>query len=452
MTTPMRARLAALLERMRAIRPRTILVAAWLFAIAYAFPGYTNWDAEAQLGQARAATYGDSHPALMAVWWRGVEKIVHGPFGMLVLQTTLFLWALDAALRTRFEQRTAALLAAALFVFPPILTPMSVAWKDAQMASALLAGTMLALQPPWRARAFGLVLLFYAVGVRHNAPAALPPLVILIVASWGIARKIAIVAIAAGVTIAITASAMAVNAAIATREYGWYRGMVPFDLTGTLCQLPALSDDDVRAELAGIPLLVDHDLQHALCVRYDPRTFLAVTNGEGRVFGDDPDETERDARMAAWQRVVRDHPAAYLEHRWRVMKEVLGLSGAEIWEPVCQEFDINHAEMVRLGELHTHSWFQRRVGRIARWFATTWVYRPWVYLLLGLVAIGYAIRRRDGFLVALATSGTLYELTYFLLAPSPDFRYSHWMVTCTTIALAIIAGERFRAGLRSRSR
>ena len=66
--------------------------------------------------------------------------------------------------------------------------------------------------------------------------------------------------------------------------------------------------------------------------------------------------------------------------------------------------------------------------------------------LLGLVLLGYAIRRRDGCVIAVITSGILYEASYFIGAAAPDYRYSHWMVTCTVIAAAIVFDERLRAG------
>jgi hypothetical protein len=229
--------------------------------------------------------------------------------------------------------------------------------------------------------------------------------------------------------------------------------MAPWDISGTLCEAPPMSDAEVRAELVGVPLLVDHDLQQAMCGHYNTRAFFTAVNGEGRVFSGYPTgEAERQARMEAWRTVIRAHPVEYLSHRWHVMREVLGLSDLDIWEPVCRDFGLPYERMVKLGELHVQSWFQRRVGQFAERLGHTLVYRPWVYLLLGLIAFGYAIKRRDGFIAALAASGIVYELPYFFFAPSPDYRYSHWMVTCTTIAVAIIFVSRLREGLRLRAR
>ena len=447
----MRRKLASSWAWLRSRPPRWYLLAAWLVAIVYAFPGYMNWDASEQETQARSGAYGDGHPPLMAACWRLVEHVVRGPFGMLVVQVSLFLWGLYAVFRLRFRPRTAAVIASALFLFPPILTPMTVVWKDAQMAAFLLAGIMLALRTSWRARGAGLALLFLGVGVRHNAPFALPSLCLFVAVSWGVRRKLVAAALALGMALLVTGSALYVNSRIGAREYWWYRTFAIHDLVGTICLSDPMTDEQVRTALAGIPLLVESDLQRDMCKAYDPRVWFSASFGDHRVFGQVPDADERKARGAAWKRVVLAHPYEFLAHRWRVMKEVLGLTSSPIWEPVCQEFGANHYQMDHLKEIHTQSWFQAAYGGLAVRLGRTLAYRPWAYLLVGLAMLGYALRKRDGWLVAILTSGFLYESTYFIGAPSPDFRYSHWMVLCCCIAAVTVFGERLRDGLRRRA-
>src|SRR5262245_64529446 len=99
-----------------------------------------NFDGVEQLAQARSGNFNDWQPPIMAAYWKALELVVHGPLLMLLLQTGLFVWGLDAILRLRFAPRTAAWTTAALTLFPPILTPIAVVWKDAQMAAFLLAG------------------------------------------------------------------------------------------------------------------------------------------------------------------------------------------------------------------------------------------------------------------------------------------------------------------------
>ncbi|HEY0254347.1 MAG TPA: hypothetical protein VGC41_22620, partial [Kofleriaceae bacterium] len=165
---------------MKWLSPRNILAVGTLGALAYAFPGYMNFDSGGQLAQARAGHYDDWHPPVLARYWRITDQIFHGPLPLLVLQLALFTWGAYGILRMRFSPRASAFATLALLWFPPLLAPMAAVWKDAQMAGWLLAGTMLMLRPSARARLGGAVLLVIGCAVRDNAMAALPPLMLLV--------------------------------------------------------------------------------------------------------------------------------------------------------------------------------------------------------------------------------------------------------------------------------
>lgn len=74
----------------------------------------------------------------------------------------------------------------------------------------------------------------------------------------------------------------------------------------------------------------------------------------------------------------------------------------------------------------------------------TYLYSVWIYLLLLLALL--AVFRTDPVVLSVAFSGLLYELTNFILAASPDFRYSNWLlgacVVCV-IAAAAHVSQRF---------
>jgi hypothetical protein len=76
------------------------------------------------------------------------------------------------------------------------------------------------------------------------------------------------------------------------------------------------------------------------------------------------------------------------------------------------------------------------------------VFVPWMYVLLALVIGGLAVATRHREALALCLSGLAMEATLFFLAPSHDYRYSHWLVVATCLA-AVLAGVR-RAQLGSR--
>jgi len=41
-------------------------------------------------------------------------------------------------------------------------------------------------------------------------------------------------------------------------------------------------------------------------------------------------------------------------------------------------------------------------------------------------------------------SGIVMEGSLLVLAPSPDYRYSHWMVVCTAIGVISVTARRYR--------
>jgi hypothetical protein len=432
----------------RAFSPRAILLVSWVIGIAYAYPGYLNYDSADQLYQVRIHRYTDWHPPLMQGYWRLVEIVVHGPFGLLVLQTALWLWGLYELFQHRWSRRRAAVTAALVFLFPPLFCPMAVVWKDAQMMAFLLAGVMLALRPKLAARIAGLVLLFLAAGVRDNAATALPPLCLLVVATWLPGRgRVVRTAVAAGICLALIVSAMLCNRALTDRrEHSWSRSTAIFDIAGTICHAGPMSDDELRDLLAGTALQPTHDLQAAFCKVYSPRVYFPVSNGPDRVFADTTKASELAKRRRVWWTLVREHPRAFVEHRWAVTREVLGLTAEPLWEPVCQTFAANRGQRHRIHFDETYSWLQRKLGHAYGWLATTPIFRPWVYFVVSLVFLGYAVARRDVLVMALVGSGLLYELSFFLATSAPDFRYSAWMIACTCAGGILIALE--RAGVR----
>lgn len=437
-------------ERIERVPPWVYLVVAALVLFVYAFPGYLNWDGGQQLYQARVPPRNDWHPPIMAAYWHPLDMIISGPLLMLVLQITLFSWGLYRVYRVRLSERPAAIAAALTLLFPPVFTPMAPVWKDAQMAAFLIAGLALGLRPRWYARVGALVLLFFATGVRDNAAAALPPLLIVLVATWGVRRRLFVLAIAGVLTVATFAGSRIANSQLTDeRSYVWYRTVAIHDLAGTICHEAPMSDDEVRALLDGIPLFADHDLQATICKAYTPRVWFALSFYELRVFEPIPDRADRLARKAAWKRAVHDHTGAWLAHRWAVMREVLGLTITPPWEPVCQTMQPNTEHPGTLLYDAALSPLQEHVGKffIEHW-APTIFYRPWAYALGCLLLLVFAIVRRDGWIAMLVGSGLLYEAGYFVGAAAPDFRYSHWLVTCCCIAVVTVFVERLQSGRR----
>ena len=427
--------------------PRVVLALGYLGFLLYAFPGYMSMDSTQQLGEARAGHYSDGHPPAMAAMWHIVELFVSGPAAMLLLQSVAFLVGVHRLLRRDFTRTTAAYLAVAILWFPPIVAPMAVVWKDSQMAGYLMLGLSLVLDDRRRMKLLGAGVLALACAMRDNAAAATLPL-LLGAFAWSPAdRRVKRWAIAIAVWGVTTSAAMLVNAELtSSRQYMWHSSLATADIVGILKHAPAAPDPELEAVLAGTPLHRHTNISAEAVRTYNPRTWWAVVNGPDRMFDWPATTAHRDALARSWTALVEAHPGAYLHHRLRVFRAVIGLGGAPIFDTVWHEF-INPNYAAALHYNAAPSGLQTTLGELLVRLGATLLFRPYLYLYLALALLPFAWRHRD--LLALLASGIVYELTLVPFAPSPDFRYSHWMIVATVIAVVVLVGRRARAGRRS---
>lgn len=429
--------------------PWIVLGGAWLVLVIYAFPGMMTRDSFDHLSEARSGFYTDSHPPSIDLLWKYVEYIVAGPFGMLVLQSVAFLAGLYLALRRTLAPRAAAWAAAGLFVFPPVMLPFAVIWKDCLMAGFLMLG--LAAMPARRRglRLAGLVALWAATAVRYNAFAATFPIVVFEFQwreglHWAKRYAIAVVA-----WLAVTLAAFSFNAKITDREmHFWHSSLAVFDIVGTLAFVDRdIPDDEMRALLAGTEVATKNHIHDAMRTLYNPRDFLPIlTQGMWAlpITGLTPAPApQRDAIERSWRSVLTTYPLEYTQHRLSVMAEVLCLTGARPAAAVIRRDQ--YVSLAKTFDVSTRwSRLQYRMTAIMAGIArSTPLFVPWVYAAISLLLLPLARRHRD--VLAALTSGLLLEASLLFLAPSPDYRYSHWMVICALLAVVVLTARRMHA-------
>jgi len=278
----------------------------------------------------------------------------------------------------------------------------------------------------------GAACLFVAVAVRYNAALALVPITIAAARLHAGPRWRATVAGLAA-AVALWTAATAANRALTREEtHPWYRSLAMLDLAGTIRHAGPLSDAELEAELAGVPLHVTHDLQRSARAERNWHDWWSATAGDGRLFEPPRSPAERAAVARAWWRLVRDHPIAWVEHRAGVFGVALGLGASPPPGGVVHHYFTLDEQRTNLRFDATRSIVQRGLGGAFDALARTPLYRPILYLVLALVVLARP-RWRRGAGVLLA-SGLLYELGLLVAAPSPDYRYSHWMITCAVVA------------------
>ena len=418
-----------------------------LFTIALYYPGFLSFDGVYQLRQARYGIRDNGHPPLMAYLWRILDFVIPGPAGMLILQTILYWFSLAMICRClKMVNWLRVVLLLTLGFFPPLFGLLGTIWKDVSMHAFLLAAVACCLIAQRTARlAFvwaAYVFLFFAAGFRHNALAAAFPLLLwnthiaARIAGWRVWRAsvLAFVILFAGVTF--------VNRAGVADAQLW-RGTLVHDLVGISVRT---NTNLLPLELSTASGLSFADLKSI----YVGWHLDSLFHPEARpLFKLPPDVTAKpvilegvDSRKIrdAWLSAISAHPSAYVAHRMELIRKLLVFEAGAPWAPyhigvIENDLGVTYTPGVRAGVIES------TLGYLA-W--NTYLYSVWIYLLLLLALL--AVFRTDPVVFSVAFSGLLYELTNFILAASPDFRYSNWLlgacVVCV-IAAAAHVSQRF---------
>ncbi|MEO8552934.1 MAG: hypothetical protein ABI678_23320 [Kofleriaceae bacterium] len=422
-------------ERWRAV---AILAVGMLGLALYAYPGFMSFDSGWQLHEARTGVYTDWHPPAMAALWRLVEHVIEGPFGMWLLQCAAFVVGVALLARHVLDRTAAACAGVACLWFPPIAVNLAVVWKDCQMVGYLALGAGLLLRRGWGAKLAGLAVLTLASAMRHNAPTMTLPIVVMLF-EWRPTTRLRRYALATAAWLAITIVALGANLALTDQAaHPWHGSLALLDVAGTL-RFSNDSDGELRDELAGAPFDQTEDLAHKIRAAYSP-AFGIFKMVDLHLLHQPRTAAERAGIASAWRRIVAGHPRAYLWHRWRMFRETLGFGTHLNW--VWYGVDTGISEAVPFHPTRLQQLFGDAALRMAR----TWVMAPWLYALAMIVLGVIAVRTRDRLALALAASALTSELALFFLAPTPDFRYSLWLVACVPVVAILMVGRRLSEG------
>jgi hypothetical protein len=443
------------------VTPRRILVAGWLLMIVYAYPGFMSYDSVLQLLQARDHVYVGGHPPVMGVLWGAVDALIPGPFGMLLIQVTCFLAGVYLLLARFMRERTAAIVAVLIMLVPPVSAVLAVIWKDSQMLAYLVLGTALISSSERRIKLVGIGFVFMATAVRYNAFAATLPLVVLVFEWRPKQRWYARYGIGLAVWLSITLLASQTNSWLADDHPDpWHDSIAPLDITGTLRYASDIPDDELRTALAGTPVLVDSGFQaiargHQRAEDLDEHTVLTFGSGQyvpglwvatRHLFAASSSEAHRAAMGRAWRKIVLGHPGAYLTYRWHVTAERMHLDGSRVPSATYIWFvDVLDSEGSARRTEHAAlpSKLQATLRRDMYALGESFLFRPWIYVVVLVVMLVFACRRRA--ILAVALSGLASEVLLFVFAPTIDYRYSIWLVTSTLLVVAMLVASRAKA-------
>lgn len=436
---------------MRRDLPTTaILIIGGLLFLAYAHPGLMTLDSCDQLTEARAGFYTDAHPPVMAALWRVLDLVIAGPFLMLVLQGVGFLVGTYLLLSRALAPRAAAIAASLTLLYPPVLTSMAFVWKDSLMAGMLLLGAGLVTSPCRRARIASLATFALATAVKYNALVATLPLLVFLFEWHPGGHALRRYAIASATWLGVTLAATGANAVLVDQPmHFWHSSLAVADIAGVVAYEDDLTDDQLRSELAGTGLLADHDIRARMREVYATKDMMKLVVGDRRLWNLPIDGTvpapraQRDAIERAWKSLVFGHPAAYLHHRWRTFLDVIGVTYSPA-SAVPRRVMHWKVFLEKLGlSTHSHRYQNAWTRLMTKVRRNTPLFEQWIYIVLALVLLAaFGWRHRD--IAALLASGLLAEASLFFLAPSPDYRYSHWTIVVTCLAVIMLVARRAR--------
>jgi hypothetical protein len=342
--------------------------------------------------------------------------------------------------------------AAAIYVYPPVLVVMSVIWKDCMMAALLAVGLAGLLSERRDRKLLGLLALCGATAMRYNAFGATLPLIVLLF-QWrpgmpwvrryllGIAVWLGTTMLAFGINIALTDKPM----------HYWVSSLAVYDIVGTYSHLEeTLPDAQLRQELAGTDLLIERDIHATIREVYSPRSFFPILNHPTKTlwnlpinFYDPAPQAQREAVERVFWHTIATHPWSYLRHRLAVTSAVLDLastrSGGAIIKRIPRDLSFLHEQGLSTGFSKTQMKMSRRFQYVAR---HTPLFLPWVYAAISLLLLPMAVRNSAA--LAILLSGLIMESSLFFLAHTVDYRYSHWMVISTILGAIMIGVQRWR--------
>jgi hypothetical protein len=397
----------------------------------------------------------------MTAMWAVADRVVSGPFPMLLLQLGLIWTGTFLIFRTSGSTaRRRALFTLAFVFFPPVFAILGAIWKDVHLAGWLLLAFGICRELLRRSDAgkrcgaalpaAAVCCLLVAAALRHNGVGAIAgPLALL---AWtccfarrpGVRRLLLSVAIAVAAAVMLSAAAIGINRTLASRHQHIWTCLALHDVLG----VAVLAEDaELVAHLGRPPL---DDLFHrpptleALAASYRPGWWSSYIDDGLMVdmFNRVADAEERAALAELWLAAVTGRPGTYVEHRWRSFRALLLQGEAIVYmSPLRQRWN-THEVREDLAHRYRLSPLQWRVRNgLKQIVARTPIALPALWLGAVPLVLAWAIARfrADPLPTFLLASGVGYQATYLVLGVADDYRYSHWLIASVWLAALLLA-------------
>lgn len=428
-----------------------------LVAVTLQFPGQISYDSSAQLYEAFTGISISWNPPFMSALlkWLGGGEMATAMF--VAINSAATYGSLMAIIGLSWRHRFSlgpTLAAAAVILNPLLMCYVGIVWKDVLFGSWLVVAFVLTITADQAGtRHNRLVLaavaaLFIAVGffIRQQGHLIAPllligPLTVAWRATEGRMRWIALVAIAAVFGLAAFSVSSAVTRSIKGNDgrsisTGLY-AIAKFDIAGITVQEP------LKTALADEPGLTVQDYEqlktHYTAARVDflgSLPFLQhITRGGG----------ER-TLISVWLKLIMDHPLAYLKHRMRVMQDLLSFHDFKGCLPTWVGIDGNAEYLSAVGMQNGVNARAAALGRYARLFFGTPIWRNWFYVLTLTCVLIYTLLRRSvphrSIILIFTAAMMIFVLSFIPTAIACDFRYLYPIIPAVSAILLVLLSAR----------
>jgi len=423
--------------------PWLIATAGFFVDIAAWWPGQMSFDSAYAWWQVRGGeTTTIVSPAMIFVW-RVCDAILAGPGLLFALHLALF-WSGLALIASALRSRVFVAAAIMFFVafVPASFLLRAHVWTDVGLLSTLTfaTGALMTAQAAARRSVWliaAIVALYYAAALRHNALPAVVPFAAWWMwlefarlrtsrRSWALATLTLCAALAIGVG--------ALNARVARQVPVW-TSLAQWDLAA----LSIASNEMLLPDFMIGPGLDVTELGAAFRPWSNVPMLQNTRHGMRDPFMGDYSPEQLSALRHAWLTAIAEHPGAWLAHRWRLVRALIGAHDPS-WprELIFVDDEFQYRDNPPISR--NGSWLHRALMRLAAACANTPLLAAWPYLLIGLLAIPAGWRKRGEpagrTALILLGSAWLYALTLFAFAPSAELRYAGWTIVASLLAAA----------------
>jgi hypothetical protein len=411
-------------------------------------------DSVDQFNQGRAWVFWDYHPPLMSAVWGLLDKVIPGPFGMLLLHNVIFWTA--AAVYWRATWRKSVLLGLGLIAFPfipPVLSLLSTIWKDVGLgASFFLASALLYTankKYSKTALAASCIFLFYGYAARLNAFPAVIPLALwsgfiacrIVPSLKRTTARLRLLPILCGLGyFLLLALAVNLTTAVLLRDQGT---SYPYQQI-LLLDLAAISKTTDEPVFPGYIVSNENFSAQRVKELYTAFSVNPLIYGQKPPLKLTLKADEVSELKAAWLHAVWSHKEAYLKSRLELFMYLTSFNQYYVATPYLLEADFHNPPAFK----SKHGPPTRFLIAYFSYFSRSLSFRGffWILLSLGLVYLSARGKLHEDLetVFILSSSGLLYALAYFFWSPSTEFRYLWWTVIAANVSLLFLLAYAWR--------